>query len=44
MNEFQASTEQHELLASELGCSEAILLSLANSDSTHAAANCEKKP
>lgn len=43
MNEFQASTEQHELLASELGCSEAILLSLPNSDSTLAAANCEKK-
>ncbi|WP_446730733.1 chromosome segregation protein SMC [Pseudomonas sp. RU47] len=43
MNEFQASTEQHELLACELGCSEAILLSLPNSDSTLAAANCEKK-
>lgn len=43
MKEFQASTEQHELLASELGCSEAILLSLPNSDRTHAAANCEKK-
>lgn len=41
MNELQASTEQHELLASELGCSETILLSLPNSDSTHAA--CEKK-
>ncbi len=43
MNEFQASTEQHELLASEPGCSETILLSPPNSDSTHAAANCEKK-
>ena len=43
MNEFQASTEQHDLLASELGCSETILVSLPNSDSTHAAANCEKK-
>ncbi|WP_242487348.1 chromosome segregation protein SMC [Pseudomonas sp. TH15] len=43
MKEFQASTEQHELPASELGCSETILLSLPNSDSTHAAANCEKK-
>ncbi|MBN6773810.1 chromosome segregation protein SMC [Pseudomonas granadensis] len=43
MNEFQASTERHALLTSEVGCSEAILLSLPNSDSTLAAANCEKK-
>ncbi|WP_262379279.1 chromosome segregation protein SMC [Pseudomonas sp. WS 5414] len=41
MNELQASTEQHEPLASGLGCSETILPSLPNSDSTHAA--CEKK-
>lgn len=43
MKEFQASTEQHELLVSELGCSETTLLALPNSDSTHATANCEKK-
>ena len=43
MKEFQASTEQHELLASELGCSETTSLALPNSDSTHATANCEKK-
>ncbi len=43
MKEFQASTEQHELLVSELGCSETTLLALPNSYSTHATANCEKK-
>ena len=43
MNEFQASTEQNELLACELGRSETTLLALPNSDSTQATANCEKQ-
>ena len=43
MNEFQASTEQHELPVSELGCSETTLLALPNSGSTQATVNCEKK-
>lgn len=43
MNEFQASTEQHELLACEPGRNETTLLALPNSDSTHTTASCEKK-
>ncbi|MFJ4589636.1 chromosome segregation protein SMC [Pseudomonas moraviensis] len=43
MNEFQASTEQHELLGCELGRSDTTLLVLPNSDSTHATANCGRK-
>jgi flagellar biosynthesis/type III secretory pathway chaperone len=43
MNEFKASTEQHELLTSELGCSENSVLTPPNSDSTPAIDSCEKK-
>lgn len=43
MKEFQASTEQHELLTSELGYSETTVLALQNSGGTHATASCEKK-
>lgn len=43
MNEFHASTEQHELLASDLGCSETSVLTPPNSDSIPVIASCEKK-
>lgn len=43
MKELQASTQQHELLASELGSSETTALAPPNSGSTQATASCEKK-
>ena len=43
MNEFHASTEQHELLASDLGCSETSVLTPPNSDSIPVIASCENK-
>lgn len=43
MNEFQASTDQHELLASQLSCSETTVLAPPNSGRTHAIASCDRK-
>ncbi|MCP1486367.1 hypothetical protein J3D48_002680 [Pseudomonas fluorescens] len=43
MNEFQASTEQHELLASELNRSETTELAQPVSERIHATSHCEKK-
>ncbi|WP_283182888.1 chromosome segregation protein SMC [Pseudomonas svalbardensis] len=43
MNEFQTSTEQHELLASELESRETTGLVQPTSDSTHATGSCERR-